>query len=693
MAVLGKIREKSMLLIVIIALGLFAFVVDPTTIINLVSGTQNKDYIGKVDGETIDRIEFANEVNFNRTYRYRPGTANNIIVNALWDQKVSGILFGEQMDKLGISIESDELRDVIIQSSQSNPMFQTEGVFDESLLNNWIAQRKEQDLQAWIAEEENYSKQQREFTFYNLVRAGIGATEKDGEQKYRLENDQVTMRFAQAKFASIADSLVNVSNEEIVAYMNKNYDKFEIDAGTDIKYVLFKDDPSAEDQAKARAELDEIVELFKKDSVSNAAEFVRLESSIPYDSVYKLQAQVFEPIRDSIFTMEIGELTDVYTQNEFIQVSKVTGFQDYETRKTSQVIISHKDATNVPEGVNRTKEEAEQLANELMRDIKNGTKEFDAVAKELSADPGAQSRGADFGLQPKEFTKEELREFVFENGKLDEFKVIESDLGYHVVKITEIKMEKKVQLATVAKKVEAGKDTLDKLYRDAQSFEIDADKEGANFDQLAQEKSLQVGVVNNMGELAERLTGVEGDHRGIVRWTYDEANAIGDVERFDYPNGHIVVQLVDRRAKGLPSVDKASINILPILRNEKKAAIIRERSAGAISVDDFAQKNNTNVQVGTPVSMNAPQLTGAGTEAKVVGTAFGMNEGQTSGMIDGKTGVFMIEVTKLTPAPDQTSYKKFADETTRQNNQALLAKIYEALKKKSEIEDNRADVY
>ena len=44
--------------------------------------------------------------------------------------------------------------------------------------------------------------------------------------------------------------------------------------------------------------------------------------------------------------------------------------------------------------------------------------------------------------------------------------------------------------------------------------------------------------------------------------------------------------------------------------------------------------------------MSNPTLPGAGREPKVVGTAFALENGQVSGLIDGVNGVYMIEVTK-----------------------------------------------
>ena len=88
--------------------------------------------------------------------------------------------------------------------------------------------------------------------------------------------------------------------------------------------------------------------------------------------------------------------------------------------------------------------------------------------------------------------------------------------------------------------------------------------------------------------------------------------------------------------------------------------------------------------------MKNPTIAGAGKEPMVVGTAFGLEEGQTSGLIKGNTGVFMVQTTKKTPAVELENYQPFANQVSTQKLTSVQSRLYNALKDAAEIEDNRA---
>ena len=73
MAILSKIRERSVFLILIIGLALLAFVLDPSSLQNLFQSNK-VDVVGEVNGETISREDFAAEV---EQYKARYGRASN----------------------------------------------------------------------------------------------------------------------------------------------------------------------------------------------------------------------------------------------------------------------------------------------------------------------------------------------------------------------------------------------------------------------------------------------------------------------------------------------------------------------------------------------------------------------------------------------------------------------------------------
>jgi len=91
--------------------------------------------------------------------------------------------------------------------------------------------------------------------------------------------------------------------------------------------------------------------------------------------------------------------------------------------------------------------------------------------------------------------------------------------------------------------------------------------------------------------------------------------------------------------------------------------------------------------------MKSPTLSGAGREPKVIGTAFGLTEGQTSKLIDGVLGVYVVQTTKITPADVLPSYQAAANRIGTTKANAINTILYNALKDASEIEDNRTTFY
>ena len=138
MAVLNKIRQRSIFLIIIIALALFSFIIGDI-FQNLGSSSGNKATIATVNGEDIERDDFMAKVeNIQRQSR---GTITNTqAMNRVWDNELRAKVMQSQYDALGISVERDHMRDLLKQNLTSFEEFKNEaGLFDEDKLNEFIA--------------------------------------------------------------------------------------------------------------------------------------------------------------------------------------------------------------------------------------------------------------------------------------------------------------------------------------------------------------------------------------------------------------------------------------------------------------------------------------------------------------------------------------------------------------------------
>ena len=133
MAILSKIRDRSMFLILIVGLALFAFVLDPSSIQQFFSSTKTNS-IGEVNGENIDREEFAKLV---ENYKSQSGgqVSQMQAVNAVWNNLVGEKIFQSQLEQAGIVVGEKDIWDAMVSlpEIQNSPLFKNEaGLFNEA---------------------------------------------------------------------------------------------------------------------------------------------------------------------------------------------------------------------------------------------------------------------------------------------------------------------------------------------------------------------------------------------------------------------------------------------------------------------------------------------------------------------------------------------------------------------------------
>ena len=184
-----------------------------------------------------------------------------------------------------------------------------------------------------------------------------------------------------------------------------------------------------------------------------------------------------------------------------------------------------------------------------------------------------------------------------------------------------------------------------------------------------------------------------GVQRSIVKWAFEDGVEVGDFKSFNTSGGGFVVAKITAvNEAGLMSTENASVTALPEIRKEMKAALIKNRVT-ATTLDAIASAENQTVKTASAVNMKNPTLSGAGREPKVVGTAFGLEEGETSKLIVGYNGVYAVQLIKSTPADALPNYQAAANRVGQAKSNAVNSQLYNALKDAAEIEDYRATFY
>ncbi len=706
MAILENIRKRTTVLILIIGMALFAFVISGIFTSNDFSGGKVGSSVAEINGEEISIDEFRRRVE-RISRRSGPTSSSLQLVNSVWTQLERQTVLGQQFADLGIEIEQDQIIDVIRSNPglSQNPQFTDDnGIFDENRFRDFIAELRvsaPSQYEDWLFDEEVIIHSAKEQTYFNLVRAGVGATLKEGEMDYKLSNDKVSLRYVRVPYATIADSMIIVSKQEIADYIKQHPDEYQQERARDIQFVYFEEKASPEDVAVVKDEisnlLEDSVEYFEERDTTdtipgfrNASDdmaFLDRNSDTKFDTIFKSKNDLPTKFADSIFNLSIGELYGPYRDSDFFKITKMIKRKPNGSVKASHILITYQGATRANPQISRTKEEAEEKANELLTEALNPDVVFAQLARDNSDGPSAP-QGGDLGYFEEGIMTPKFNDFAFGN-EIGHIGLVETEFGYHIVKVDD--KRDLVQVATLTREIAPSEETLNTLFTDATKFEMASTSTEQPFADVAEESELTVRPVNKIKAMDEFLPGLSSQ-RNIVQWAYNEETEIGDIRRFNIDNGYAVVQLTAKYEEGLMAVEDASARVLPILRKEKKAARIIQANTGK-SLEDFATSNSATVSSATALTVKSPTIPGAGREPLVVGTAFSMNQGDVSELIEGETGVFMFEVVSREDAPVLDNYLTYANALQTANSAKVNSGVFEALKEKAEIEDNRATFY
>ena len=706
MAILENIRKRTTVLILIIGMALFAFVISDIFTRGDFSGDKTGSSVAEINGDEVSIDYFRRMVDRASRIR-RPGASTMQTVNSVWNQVERNTILGQQYENLGIAIEQDQIIDVIKSSPglAQNPQFLDEsGVFDEFKFREFIAELKRtraDDYQDWLLDEQSIIDRAKEQTYFNLIKAGAGATLKEGELDYKLANDKIDIKYVRIPYASIADSTIAVTKKEIADYINENPDEYEQEDARDIQFVYFEEKASLEDEASIKEEITKLlgdtVEYFEERETTDTipgfrnttdhADFLDRNSDTKFDTIYKAKKELPSQFADTLFALNVGELFGPYRDGEMFKISKMVSRRGNGSVKASHILIAFEGATRASAEVTRTKEEAEEEANRLLKEALKPGAVFAELARDNSDGPSAP-KGGDLGFFQEGVMTPKFNDFAFDN-RVGHIGLVETEFGYHIVKIDE--KQDVVQIATLSRAIEPSEETINGVFEEATKFEMAASSDDVSFPDKAKEDEYLVRPVNKIKELDENLPGLSAQ-RTIVQWAFNPETEIGAIRRFNLNEGYAVVQLTAKYDKGPMSVEDASTRVLPILRKKKKAAQIIAANQGR-TFDELTANNGVAISSASALTVKTPTIPGAGREPAVVGTAFALGQGASSELIEGETGVFKIEVTKKEDAPKLDNYATYANTLRTSNSTRANISVYNALKNKSEIEDNRATFY
>jgi len=693
MAVIGKIREKSSLVLIIVGIAMLAFLLPSEGIRNLFGGADNS--IGEIGGEKVAGQDFDQKLQQNiarwetQNGQTAPAQVRESLKDQVWNEIIQETVLESQFKELGISVSSDELFDMI-QGENPHPQIQQSftdpntGAFDKSRLIQFLKGLETlppANKNQWFLFEEGIEKERVAAKYNTLFTKGLSATSNLIKDAYTEQNEKRTLQFVAKRYNTVHDSTITLSEEELKAYYNEHKNEYKQETSREIEYVKFYVAPSEEDVNEAKNWVKNIAKEFQL--AENDSSFVVYNSDPeePLDETFYGQGELPAGIDSSFFDNEVGAITPVYELNSTFRVTKLSEIRFVPDSVEARHIL-----------LKPTGQASDTLLMAKLDSIKtvieNGGN-FATIAKEESEDVASAIEGGNLGWFQQGVMTKPFNDACF-YGKEGDITIVESQFGLHLIEIQkQAKKNKKVQLSTIVRRNVPSKETFDVVFAEASKFYANNDNAEA-FKKATESEEYSKFIASEIKASDKDIPGMS-NVRELVRWAFNnEKGAISQPQQFE--NTFIVAHLSEIKEKGTATFEQVEIQVEIGAKKKKKAAMFIEEMKNASSLEDLATKLGTTVQSAADVNFAAYAIPSVGQELRISGMASTLKENQMSIPIEGNTGVFVIKVQSVQPAGETTDYSAIKTQL-QQGYAANTRKVLDVLKEEFGVEDKRYKFY
>ena len=706
MAVIGRIRKHSGWLVGLIGLSIAGFILQ-----DAFSGGGPGGRIPKfavIDGDEIKIQQFEERVEqiaeqFRRQQDGIPLSAEDMheVRERVWMTMVGDILMNRAGNKLGITVTTKEMNDMFYGQFIHNHVYTsfadpTTGAFNRQqvmmFINNFSqypieTQQQFHDLEIVIREDRLKNK------YYTVVANAHYVPEFYLNHLYENANASASATVATLSYADIPDSDITLTDADFKTYLNNNKPLFvRTEASRAVDFVVFDVFPTDEDLVDLNKHALDLFEEFKVET--DLPNFINSVSTERFDSVFVKRSELFYPWDSLLFRAPRGTFFAPEIRRGRYEMAKLIDIAARpDSLRASHILITFRGSA-ANQGQNRTKEQAQDIADSLRREILRDRSQFAAIAQANSED-GSRDAGGDLGWfldgqMVKPFNESVVR------GNVGDIVVVETVFGFHVIQITgKTAPVQKVMVAFVYVPIEPSANTNKAVYTEVNQFFAKC-TDLTSMQEIAREQGLPVRQAEYLTEMDVMLPGLP-NARGIVRWAYDKKTKVGSVspEIYEFENRYVVVGLRQIREKGLPTLAeiKDIAEVQHAVRNEKKAEILLAKMNGALQNNrsmSALESIDAEIETIEMISLGGFSVGTKGYEPELIGTIFGMPQNRLSNPVKGRSGVFAAEPLLFAPIEPLETPDFMRQQLHGMFQRNMVESLRSAKENNAKIVDNRA---
>jgi len=702
MAIIGKIREKSILLVMIIGLALLAFILSDYK--NMFGVNEGEYGIGHVFGEKIDETKF----NYLKQ-KYGDQT---------WGFFVDSLIMNKEYDALGIIASDKEINSYLMatdgfsvvndgsQISQSIRSLFLDSVTQQITPESTIEGRQKlkvqldqikQNKKDWEGIKNYYVSVRKREKYLDLISQGIYTTSIEAEDDYRSKNTKKSIRYVFKPSSTVSDDKIKYTETDIAQYYANH--KFDAQYQNDksfkvVKFFSVSDAPSQKDSSKFFNQFVEFAEGLKNDK--NDTIYANRKSQIPLsffngrstlvpENHFKSEDLFTYPANmDSAFNnAQIGDIVGPYACGNKMK-TKTQGLNYYALSKiigkTPSRIKARHLLLSIAEGQDSSavKQQAESYVTQLSNS-QNRDETFNSL-KINSIDPvGEYDNLTELFIHYQEenrtlFFGDDIADFCTKS-PVGSVKLIEGPLGYHVVEILERDEVSLPKVATIYKEFKPSEETmslkekesdqlLSMLYQKTRTLK-DPEKIRSFFDSIVQSSGYQARAAqleDNAPEVPASYFKSASAGDRLIKAAYKPGAKVGTLvgRPIRDKDTYVIGMVYTARKKGVPGYSEIKDDIKKAFIKDQKNGILMAELKGK-SLEDLSANETVKPAEVSFTNMN-------NVDPEIIGALFSKSspkENKTLQALTSPNGVYLIAVDKTIDASPKSSFKVEKEELNK----------------------------
>ena len=710
MAALGKIRSKGLTLIIIIGLGLFAFIAEEAFRSCEAHRNDQRQCVGEVYGEKINVQDFQKLVDeYSEVIKMQQGTDNlneqqlNQVKDMVWNTYVQTKMVEKEAKALGLTVTDQEIQNILKEGTnqmllQTPFVNQQTGRFDVNALQNFLnqynqaktanpqmAQQYSKIYNYWTFIEKTLRQQTLAQKYQSLLAHCLLSNPVEAKMAFKEENEESKIQLAVLPYSSIQDSKVQITESDLKAKYDELKPRFKQSVESrDVKYIDIQVEASATDKAAIRKQF----AAYAKDlaTAADPAQVVRKSTSlVNYLGIPVASSAYPSDIAAKLDSMAVGQLYGPVANqmDNTMNIIKLVAKQQLpDSIQFRAIQVGGVDAAA-----------AQKTADSIYTALQADASQFEALAKKYGQTGEKQwITTAQYQNAPSMDVNTKNYINALNNGAVNQIQNLKLDQANVILQVVDRKaMISKYTAAVIKKTIDFSKETYSAAYNKFASF-VSANQNSEDLLKNAAKNGYKVLEANDVTTSSHYLANIHST-RDALKWLFEAKE--GDISPLYEcgDNDHLLVAVCsDIHPIGYRSLDDAQV------KEMVKAEVLRDKKAEQLmaklqGVNSIAAAKAKGAQITTvdQITFAAPVFVSAAgaSEPALSGAVYATAKGKFSSKpVKGNAGVYAFQVVSKKNRPGKFDAKAM-EARCRQKAMQYAGNFMSELYQKANVVDNR----